>query len=485
MKKKNYSDYLLILVVEIIVFIKFYINRNYFFDDTLIYARYIKNFAKGQGLVYNKGDYFNGLTSPLFTYINLAINSVFQIKNQILLNNGIGYFFISASIILIYLILKSLRYSFASIASILVLYSLSNIYLFLGMETGLYLFLIFLLYYFYLKEKFLSYFIAAALLLITRTEGIFFIIPTVFLFFCERKKLKKEFFLYSVLSLLILTIHYGFNFFYYGNILPDSSKAKIYHGISHYWGNRTNFINGTLELITYDYKNRHLFSLPLRYLYYLILIFIPISILFKKKNSFDYFLIISNLLLLSFYLYFNVPLYTWYIAPIIFTKIYFTVMGLEYFTDKIFNAKKDRTNLIFVGVLLFFVSFLLNYNNKYINFHGRENMQRERDYIRISKWINANTRADESIGTAEIGIIGYYTDRKMIDLCGLISKDNAYYLSKRDLDSWIMKYKPDYILFHDPKWMIEADIPSHHKNYSLVEGFNFKGYKMYKKSNNY
>lgn len=481
MNKKNYFDYILILIVEIIVFIKFYINRNYFFDDTLIYARYIKNFTNGNGLVYNKGDYFNGLTSPLFTYINLLINSIFNIKNQILLNNSLGYFFISASIIIIYLILKKLRYKLICITSILLLYSLSNIYTFLGMETGLYLFLIFILYYFYLKEKFLLYFITAALLLITRTEGIFFIVTTVFLFFYEHKKFKKDFFLYSIPALLILTLHYGFNFFYYGNILPDSSKAKIYHGISHYWGDRTNFINGTVEFITYDYKNRQLFNQPFRYLYYFILIFIPISIIFKKKNTFDYFLILSNVLLLLFYIYFEVPLYLWYIAPLIFTKIYFIVTGLDYFIYIIFSSRKGRFNLIFPPVLLFTISFLLNYNNRYINFHGIENMQREREYIQISEWIKINTRADESIGTAEIGIIGYYTNRKMIDLCGLISRDNAYYLSKRDLDSWIVKYKPDYILFHDPKWMIETDIPLRHKNYFLVENFNFKGYKMYKK----
>ena len=35
-------------------------------DDALIYARYIDNFTKGNGLVFNPGIKVNGLTSPLF-----------------------------------------------------------------------------------------------------------------------------------------------------------------------------------------------------------------------------------------------------------------------------------------------------------------------------------------------------------------------------------------------------------------------------------
>lgn len=476
MNNKNSNGYILLIISEIIIFIKFFINKNYFFDDSLIYARYIKNFKEGFGLVYNKGELFNGLTSPLFTYLNLLINSVFKINDQILLNNFIGYFFISLSVIIIYLIFKKLNYNNIIIGCILILYSLSNIYLFLGLETGLYLFLISLLFYSYFTEKHLLYFITCSLLLITRTEGAFFILSTLLLFLYEKRSLKKSFLLYALISAFILSGHFGFNLFYYGNILPDSSKAKVYHGISKYWGNRSNFIDGTLQLITYDYKIRNLF----RYLYYFILIFIPVSVIFKKKNVFDYYMILSGGFLITFYLYFNVPLYSWYVAPLIFIKIYFIVTGIDYFTSKYFKTDNNRFKLIFASLSIISLSFLLNYNNKLINSHRPQDMQREKDYLEISKWIQHNTKTNESIGTAEIGIIGYYTDRRIIDLCGLISKDNAYFLSKRNTDAWITKHKPDYILFHEPKWEIEADIPANHKNYYLVEEFNFKGYKMYK-----
>ena len=41
--------------------------RNLQLDDSLIYLRYAGNFLAGQCLVYNPGELFNGLTSPLHT----------------------------------------------------------------------------------------------------------------------------------------------------------------------------------------------------------------------------------------------------------------------------------------------------------------------------------------------------------------------------------------------------------------------------------
>ncbi|MDZ7620939.1 MAG: hypothetical protein U5O69_00325 [Candidatus Competibacteraceae bacterium] len=35
----------------------------------MIYLRYVRNFLNGSGLVYNPGVYFNGLTSPLYSYL--------------------------------------------------------------------------------------------------------------------------------------------------------------------------------------------------------------------------------------------------------------------------------------------------------------------------------------------------------------------------------------------------------------------------------
>ena len=49
-----------------------YRHRAFQLEDALIYQRYIQNVLDGHGLLYNPGEVYNGLTSPLYTYLLLA-----------------------------------------------------------------------------------------------------------------------------------------------------------------------------------------------------------------------------------------------------------------------------------------------------------------------------------------------------------------------------------------------------------------------------
>ena len=65
------KNWLLIISLSIIG-INGFIFRGHELDDALIYARYIQNLISGNGLVYNTGEYVNGLTSPLFAYLSIT-----------------------------------------------------------------------------------------------------------------------------------------------------------------------------------------------------------------------------------------------------------------------------------------------------------------------------------------------------------------------------------------------------------------------------
>jgi hypothetical protein len=49
--------------------------------------------------------------------------------------------------------------------------------------------------------------------------------------------------------------------------------------------------------------------------------------------------------------------------------------------------------------------------------------ERFRIYREVGEWLNANTPSDTTVGTLEVGIIGYYARRKMIDFGGLLQTD--------------------------------------------------------------
>src|SRR4030067_669086 len=53
------------------------------------------------------------------------------------------------------------------------------------------------------------------------------------------------------------------------------------------------------------------------------------------------------------------------------------------------------------------------------------NLRRQADprqaiYRAVGEWLQLNTETDSQVGTLEVGIIGYYADRPMVDFAGLI-----------------------------------------------------------------
>jgi hypothetical protein len=174
----------------------------------------------------------------------------------------------------------------------------------------------------------------------------------------------------------------------------------------------------------------------------------------------------------------NIPNYHWYYAPFFLVGLIFTCSGIEKVATNLFSYSWP-SNQSFFGVciiaslLLFFISITPKGEG------GRNN-----SYADIGSWIKANTPLNSSIATVEIGTIGWYSDRNIIDILGLTNKYNADFISKGDVISWIGKYQPDYILRHSPGWPHEAvtEMLEKNKAYKPVENFDFPGFVLLEKT---
>ena len=63
-----------LLLVALAVCLRFaYLDRFFELDDALIYHRFVQNAIDGHGLVYNPGERYNALTSPLYTALSLGL----------------------------------------------------------------------------------------------------------------------------------------------------------------------------------------------------------------------------------------------------------------------------------------------------------------------------------------------------------------------------------------------------------------------------
>lgn len=77
---------------------------------------------------------------------------------------------------------------------------------------------------------------------------------------------------------------------------------------------------------------------------------------------------------------------------------------------------------------------------------------RYQTYEDASGWVRENTDPAASVAATEIGVIGYRTDRPIVDYLGLLDERSVDELRDGDLASWLARRRPDYWVVHNPAW---------------------------------
>ncbi len=92
-------------------------------------------------------------------------------------------------------------------------------------------------------------------------------------------------------------------------------------------------------------------------------------------------------------------------------------------------------------------------------------------YITVGKWLDANTPPGATVGAEEVGLLGYYSKRRIIDFAGLIQPEVTKHRVKSE-NLWVLqKYNPDFIVAM-PAWLaaVGAD-PWVQERYEFVQKF--------------
>jgi hypothetical protein len=451
-------------VVPLIITAIFSFNWMYYqLDDAYIYLRYIKNFNDGNGLVYNVGEKYNALTSPYFTYLLLALSQVIDDYNYLIaLTSGVFTFFSIIVLCLIFFPKNTSGKIFLSIS----LSTFSLHYVSFGMETALYIFLIALSLYLYVKEN-QFFWITLALLAGVRTEGALLGLVLGFFYLKEKKKFPSAVFI--SFAVIIFLLPYFINYFYYGTPIPHSATAKLHHAKSGEWP----------SFLDIKYLIQTLFKSN-----YLVLFFIAGTsffgfLFFSKKNQINLKIFLFLSLLFSFYVLKKIPNYHWYYSPFFVFLLVYSVYGIDVLIRKreyFFPGKLNYTLFSFA----LFLGFL--YSVKCHTFY-RHNKGIHDVYFAYGNWFYRNTPPNASIASCEIGIVGFYSDRRIIDIVGLTNPYNAEFIGLNDYFSWLTHYQPDYILTHNPKWIFESSVGVLEQKglYQKVTPLNFPKYDLYKK----
>lgn len=434
MKAENWTETLFLsglILIGIFLAFSFY---NLTYDDVYLAFRYAKNILAGNGFVFNPGEKFLGTPAPFYVILLVIGKWLFPF----LTIPQVGGWISGITLLLLSLFVYAIGCSFnqrllGAFASIFIIFN-PLIIMTLGSETPIFLMLVTAAFYFYYckKQIYLASFLLA-LSILNRTEGV--IPAAIFLghFILTRKKFPIG---ASFLGLLTLSPWLIFAFLNFGSPLTNSMEAKIAQrqaGLGH-------FIPTALLWLRDIIISKDLF-----YLAFLPLLIFGLLYFLKKGKNWSillYWIIAQTIV----YLLLDLPFYHWYIAHMGLGLSIVAAMGAV----ELLGLSKKYGHIVNKAVpvfVIFIIIFALAAQVQSVERYHHPNPANQL-YTDTGKWFYANTDPGTSIAYLEIGQIGYYSDRRIIDLLGLVTPGASERVKKGDFVWAYLNYEPDYIIYN-------------------------------------
>ena len=438
--KRINLNWFVLLILGIIVVILFTAFYRWAYDDPFISYRYAENLTRGLGFVYNPGERILSTTTPLFTSL-LAIAGL--VSSEIhLVATGIGIISLAIGGLFIFDLARTFETPIVGWTGLLLYPTFPLVVSMLGSETPIYLALCLGAFAFYARKNLHAAGIFGALATLTRPDGIL-VLGVISLDYLIRWR-KPVPWKPILISSLIMVAWIGFAWLYFGSPIPVTLAAKQQQAAM---AISETFARGLFTVIK-SYS-----SWP-----YIIEVFLAlIGVIFSvwKKRVWGIILIWTLIYFIS-YSILGVSRYFWYYAPLVpgfIIAVGLGITALSEFIKDVFSEKKYLSPLVLILPVTILV--LLSITNGVRLWNMRlHNDTRYGIYKAAGDWLRENTLPGEQVGTLEVGIVGFYAQRPMVDFAGLIQPNIAEQLSLNttyeDAALWAVdNLKPEYLVLHD------------------------------------
>jgi hypothetical protein len=389
-------------------------------DDSWIHQTYARNLAKSGRWEYVPGEVSAGSTSPLWTML-LSIGYLIGMKDPFIWTSFLSIASLTGMTLISYEIIKKItgdQKIFALAGSFLLVFDWHLLWsVGSGMETLLYCLLSLFIFYLLLGNiNWIWISIVAGLIVWVRPDGITLLGPIFMIFGWKiiKKQIKSIEIVYLLFPLVILLFLYGwFNFSLSGKIFPNTFFAKQLEYASSLglplWkrlgqafvipviGAGLFLIPGFVESLIQTIRKREIWlaSIILWFLGYGILYAVKLPVVYQHGR----------------YLFPLIPIF--YIIGISGT---YTLIKKN-FAEK--NALTKMIRLLNITIILCMILFVIVGEISFTSDIKTIN----RLMVDPALWIKENTSEDSIVAAHDIGAMGYFGERQIIDLAGLIEPD--------------------------------------------------------------
>jgi hypothetical protein len=210
----------------------------------------------------------------------------------------------------------------------------------------------------------------------------------------------------------------------------------------------------------------------------------PMSIMFHSIVFLSFILIIYARIKLSDWMYINISWYvlyalayvlarpsiwSWYGYPLVFMAILHIVGMVEILSDQLWIKRIEtvvQSKIVLVIPLIFWFSISAISNPEKITRNIYDRLQN-------AQYFKGNTL--ETIVAGDVGAIGYFTKKRIIDINSLVWINKAKHITSASMDDIIENEKPDYIFLNATRSQINL-IQSRYKDaYQTIDRYDKDG----------
>jgi hypothetical protein len=135
-------------------------------------------------------------------------------------------------------------------------------------------------------------------------------------------------------------------------------------------------------------------------------------------------------------------MHPWYYAPFYAGYLVIAYHGILFLLSRYPRLAAFPGSLAAIAI---FIVLLLSYY-RYTDIQ-RSQSQLSATNRAVGEWVRLNTPENSILAVKDIGYIGYYSQRKILDLAGLVSPECIPFRVKSDFVGPIRKFHPDYFAF--------------------------------------
>lgn len=420
----------LVIIAVCLGILVFSIFHRWAYDDPYITYRYADNLRDGLGFVYNSGERVQSTTTPLFALLLALLGSIWQDLPK--LANLLGAIALALGGVFLWDLAQSWKTPIVGWAGLLLFPTFPLVVTTLGSETPLYLAFCIGAFAFYARERYTLVAVFAALAVLARPDGA--LVPLI-LGIDYVLRVRQAIPWRAVFVFLVIAITwFAFAWLYFGSPIPVTLEAKQNQGAM--------AISQTFAPGLITTAKIYLAS----WYYWLEVLLATIGLVFVgwKARRWSLFLAWPVLYFFSYTLL-GVTRYFWYYAPLVPGFVVLVGSGLAAISGgwqrengiekgvegKISTDNRSSANLPFrqfAAVFLVVFFFIFQVGDLW-------RISKSPDtpyviYLAVGEWLQANTSPEDQVGTLEVGIIGYYAQRPMVDFAGLVQPEVAEKLSE-------------------------------------------------------